>query len=121
MHPNMERPGALAGATGPDTKSECVVCWEYNISFPPLRVAYVLAFLGRLGVPRLYAAIVEVLCGPTVLEMSSWALHFAAYCHGPIHKYELVIRADRERLPVSWHNGNVMAKPVRIIGGSGQA
>jgi len=45
MQPDVERPGALAGATGPNTKFEYVTCWEYNIPFLLLRVAYVLAFL----------------------------------------------------------------------------
>ena len=45
MHPDMERPGALAGATGPDTKSECVVCRKYSILPPLSPAAYVSVFL----------------------------------------------------------------------------
>ena len=45
MQPDMEKPGALAGATGPDTKSECVACREYSIFLPLSPAAYVPVFL----------------------------------------------------------------------------
>ena len=121
MRPDTERPGALAGATEPDTKSECVVRRDYSILLPLSPVVHALAFLRRFGVTGLHAAMVHVLCGRIVLEVSSWTLHFVAYCHDPIHKHGPVIRTNREELPVSWHDRHVTATLVRVIGGSDQA
>jgi hypothetical protein len=45
MRPDMERPGALAGATGPDIRTVYTTFCEYNISLPLSPAAYVLLFL----------------------------------------------------------------------------
>jgi hypothetical protein len=50
MPPDMERPSALAGATGPDTKSECVARLEYSILLPFSLVPHALVFLQRFSV-----------------------------------------------------------------------
>src|SRR4051794_1915489 len=118
MRPDMERPGALAGATEPYTKPECAACREYSILLPFSPVTHAPASLGRLGVPGLHAATDCVLCGLTVPEALNWALPFAAFYYNPTQGHEPVIRTDREGLPVGRH---VTARPVRVIGGSGQA
>jgi len=50
MRPEKTRPGALAGATGPDTKSECVACRQYSILLPLSPSAHVPVFLRRFTV-----------------------------------------------------------------------
>jgi hypothetical protein len=50
MHPDIERPGALAGATGLDTKSECVACREYSILLPFSPEPHALVFIQRFSV-----------------------------------------------------------------------
>jgi hypothetical protein len=120
MRPDMERPGALAGATGPYTKPECAASREYSILLPFSPVTHAPASLGRLGVPDLHAATDCVLCG-TVPEALNWALHFVAFYYNRIHRHESVIRTDREGLPVGRRGRHVTARPVRVIGRSGQA
>lgn len=53
--------------------------------------------------------------GNTALEVSSWALRFAAYCHDLKHKHGLTIRTDREEHPGGWHGRHVLETPVEII------
>jgi len=53
--------------------------------------------------------------GVTALEVSSWALRFAAYCHDLRHKHGLLIRTDRETHPGGWHGRHVLESPVAIL------
>lgn len=53
--------------------------------------------------------------GCTALEVSTWALRFAAYCHDLIHKHGLAIRTDREEHPGGWHGRHVLESRVVIV------
>jgi hypothetical protein len=53
--------------------------------------------------------------GATALEVSTWALRFAAYCHLLRRDFGLSIRTDREDHPGGWHGRHVLETPVRIL------
>ena len=53
--------------------------------------------------------------GATALEVSTWALRFAAYCHFLRRDFGLSIRTDREEHPGGWHGRHVLETPVRIL------
>lgn len=52
--------------------------------------------------------------GCTALEVSTWALRFAAYCHDLIHKHGLNIITMREDHPGGWHGRHVLLDTVTI-------
>lgn len=58
--------------------------------------------------------------GVTALEVSSWALRFAAYCHDLKHKHGLAIRTDREQHDGGWHGRHVLETEVTISGLEGR-
>ena len=64
MQPDMDRPGALAGAAGPNTKSECVVCRKYSILPPLSPAAYVSVSLRLFTVTGQMARPLSVLVKP---------------------------------------------------------
>lgn len=53
--------------------------------------------------------------GRTALEVSTWALRFAAYCHDLKRKHGLVIVTEREAHPGGWHGRHHLVTPVRIV------
>lgn len=53
--------------------------------------------------------------GCTALEVSSWALRFAAYCHDLKHRHGLSIRTEREEHDGGWHGRHVLETPVDIV------
>jgi hypothetical protein len=53
--------------------------------------------------------------GATALEVSTWALRFAAYCHLLRQDFGLSIRTEREDHPGGWHGRHVLETPVRIV------
>jgi hypothetical protein len=53
--------------------------------------------------------------GATALEVSTWALRFAAYCHLLRRDFGLSIRTEREDHPGGWHGRHVLETPVRIV------
>ena len=53
--------------------------------------------------------------GTTALEVSTWALRFAAYCHFLRRDFDLSIRTEREDHPGGWHGRHVLETPVRIL------
>lgn len=53
--------------------------------------------------------------GVTALEVSTWALRFAAYCHDLKHKFGLNIRTDREQHDSGWHGRHVLETQVEIV------
>ena len=53
--------------------------------------------------------------GATALDVSTWALRFAAYCHLLRRDFGLSIRTDREDHPGGWHGRHVLETPVRIV------
>ena len=55
--------------------------------------------------------------GVTALEVSSWALRFAAYCHDLRHKHGLQIDTLREGHDGGWHGRHVLRSTVEILGG----
>ena len=52
--------------------------------------------------------------GCTALEVSTWALRFAAYCHDLRHKHGLNIATMREEHPGGWHGRHVLLDKVII-------
>lgn len=63
----------------------------------------------------LVALVKEMGSGVTALEVSSWALRFAAYCHDLRHKHGLVIDTIRESHAGGWHGRHVLRSPVEIV------
>lgn len=57
--------------------------------------------------------------GCTSLEVSTWALRFAAYCHDLIHKHGLNIITVREEHPGGWHGRHVLLDEVTITSVTG--
>jgi hypothetical protein len=55
--------------------------------------------------------------GVTALEVSTWALRFAAYCHDLRHKHGLAIETLREAHPGGWHGRHVLRSQVQIMEG----
>jgi hypothetical protein len=53
--------------------------------------------------------------GATALEVSTWALRFAAYCHLLRRDFGLSIRTEREDHPGGWHGRHVLETPVRMV------
>jgi hypothetical protein len=53
--------------------------------------------------------------GATALEVSTWALRFAAYCHFLRRDFGLSIRTKREEHPGGWHGRHVLETPVRLL------
>lgn len=53
--------------------------------------------------------------GRTALEVSTWALRFAAYCHNLIHRHGLSILTEREDHPGGWHGRHVLLDRVEIL------
>ena len=53
--------------------------------------------------------------GCTALEVSSWALRFAAYTHSLIHEYGLNIVTEREEHPGGWHGRHILLDRVTIV------
>jgi hypothetical protein len=64
MQPDLEKPGALAGATGPDTKSECAACRQYSILPLLSPLAHVPVFFRRFTVTGHTARPLSVLVKP---------------------------------------------------------
>jgi hypothetical protein len=60
--------------------------------------------------------------GCTALEVSAWALRFAAYCHDLKHKHGLDIVTEREDHPGGWHGRHILMTDVTIlyVGGIGK-
>jgi len=54
--------------------------------------------------------------GATALEVSSWALRFAAYCFKLRHVHGLDIETVREAHDGGWHGRHVLRTPVQIVG-----
>lgn len=52
--------------------------------------------------------------GCTALEVSTWALRFAAYTHNLIHKQGLCIVTEREMHPGGWHGRHTLLDLVEI-------
>lgn len=52
--------------------------------------------------------------GVTALEVSTWALRFAAYCWQLRVKHGLAIRTEREEHEGGWHGRHVLETPVTI-------
>lgn len=52
--------------------------------------------------------------GKTALEVSTWALRFAAYCFDLRRKYGLEIRTDKETHDGGWHGRHVLETKVDI-------
>jgi len=59
--------------------------------------------------------------GCTALEVSSWALRFAAYTHALIRDHGLVIETRREEHPGGWHGRHILHSPVEILAVEGGA
>ena len=58
--------------------------------------------------------------GCTALEVSSWALRLAAYCHFLNRDHNLNIVCQREDHPGGWHGRHVLLDKVtivRVVGG----
>lgn len=53
--------------------------------------------------------------GVTALEVSSWALRFAAYTFELRHDHHLDIETVREEHDGGWHGRHVLRTPVRIV------
>lgn len=53
--------------------------------------------------------------GRTALEVSTWALRFAAYTFDLIHKHGLNIITEREDHPGGWHGRHILLDQVTII------
>lgn len=53
--------------------------------------------------------------GRTALEVSSWALRFAAYCHTLRHDYGLTIITEHEDHDGGWHGRHVLLDRVTIL------
>lgn len=53
--------------------------------------------------------------GRTALEVSAWALRFAAYCHKLIHRHGLTILTERENHPGGWHGRHILLDRVEIL------
>jgi hypothetical protein len=137
MMADTERPGALAGASGSINQ---VVSSDRFDSTGTSQTEASRASSGRLTViaevidgeePRrirvrgqtarcLLALVKHGPKGRTALEVSSWALRFAAYCHHFIRRHGLVIRTDREHHPGGWHGRHVLVTPIRIVAVSGR-
>ncbi len=65
---------------------------------------------------RALLALVEAgMGGITALEVSSWALRLAAYCHRLRREFGLEIRTEREPHTGGWHGRHVLETPVRIV------
>ncbi len=56
--------------------------------------------------------------GVTALEVTCWALRFAAYCHDLRHKHGLTIETLREDHDGGWHGRHVLRSPVTILEGT---
>lgn len=52
--------------------------------------------------------------GVTALEVSTWALRLAAYCHDLRRWHCLDIVTQRESHPHGWHGRHVLVTPVKI-------
>ncbi|EME68266.1 hypothetical protein H261_19189, partial [Paramagnetospirillum caucaseum] len=57
--------------------------------------------------------------GCTALEVSTWALRFAAYCHVLIHDHDLNIITMREEHSGGWHGRHVLLDHVTITSVTG--
>lgn len=53
--------------------------------------------------------------GCTALEVSTWALRFAAYTHNLIHKHGLCILTEREKHRGGWHGRHTLLDLVDIV------
>jgi hypothetical protein len=53
--------------------------------------------------------------GCTALEVSSWALRFAAYCHELRKNHGLEIETIPENHDGGWHGRHVLRTPVEIL------
>jgi hypothetical protein len=53
--------------------------------------------------------------GCTALEVSSWALRFAAYTHNLRHGHGLDIITQHEQHDGGWHGRHILTTPVNII------
>jgi hypothetical protein len=59
--------------------------------------------------------------GRTALEVSSWALRFAAYCYELRHECGLTIITERESHVGGWHGRHVLLSSVRILSVQGES
>jgi len=57
--------------------------------------------------------------GRTALEVSTWALRFAAYCHDLTRKHGLTIVCHREDHPGGWHGRHELRDRVTILATEG--
>lgn len=53
--------------------------------------------------------------GVTALEVSTWALRFAAYCHDLKHKHGLAIETLSEKHDGGWHGRHVLRSHVELV------
>lgn len=53
--------------------------------------------------------------GRTALEVSNWAMRFAAYCHNLIHNHSLNIVCAHEAHPGGWHGRHILLDWVTIV------
>jgi len=59
--------------------------------------------------------------GVTALEICTWALRFAAYCHSLRKRCGLSIAMVREPHPGGWHGRHVLLSHVEIVSVEGSA
>lgn len=74
------------------------------------------AFTVRGQVARTLLALVEAgPAGCTAMEVASWALRFAAYCHSLRRDAGLEVLTLREPHRGGWHGRHVLVTPVQIV------